>query len=136
MLSMAANVTINVFGLFVQSRMETVTMRETVTFVETLDKLGRLCVRLNKKNGVILCRFRNDLTGQYGFYQWAREKNAVLRGYGDMCFDAIQCAMYYHGQTDFCPAVQSPEVLPYDVCYKVVDKANGNNFINVLFYRW
>ena len=111
-------------------------MRETVTFVETLDKLDRICVRLNKKNGMILCRFRNDLTGQYGFYQWAREKNAVLRGYGDMCFDAIQCAMYYHGQTDFCPAVQSPEVLPYDVCYKVVDKATGNNFINVLFYRW
>ena len=125
-----------VYGLFAQSRMETVTMRETVTFVETLDKQGRLCVRLNKKNGVILCRFRNDLTGQYGFYQWVREKNAVLRGYGDMCFDTIQCAMYYHGQTDFCPAVQSPEVLPYDVCYKVVDKANGNNFINVLFYRW
>ena len=128
--------TMIVFGLFVQSRMETVTMRETVTFVESLDKKGRICVRLNKKNGVILCRFRNDLTGQYGFYQWAREKNAVLRGYGDMCFDAIQCAMYYHGQTDFCTAVQSPEVLPYDVCYKVVDKANGNNFINVLFYRW
>ena len=125
-----------VFGLFAQIRMETVTMRETVTFVETLDKLGRLCVRLNKKNGVILCRFRNDLTGQYGFYQWAREKNAVLRGYGDMCFDAIQYAMYYHGQTDFCPAVQSPEVLPYDVNYKVVDEANGNNLINVLFYEW
>ena len=128
--------TMIVFGLFVQSRMETVTMRETVTFVETLDKQGRLCVRLNKKNGVILCRFRNDLTGQYGFYQWAREKNAVMRGYGDMCFDAIQCAMYHHGQSDFCPAVQSPEILPYDVCYKVVDKANGNNFINVLFYEW
>ena len=123
-------------GLFAQNRMETVTMRETVTFVETLDKLGRLCVRLNKKNGVILCRFRNDLTGQYGFYQWAREKNAVLRGYGDMCFDAIQYAMYYHGQTDFCPAVQSPEVLPYDVHYKVVYEENGNNFINVLFYEW
>ena len=128
--------TMIVFGLFAQSRMETVTMRDTVTFIETVDKQGRLCVRLNKKNGVILCRFRNDLTGQYGFYQWAREKNAVLRGYGDMCFDAIQYAMYYHGQTDFCPAVQSPEVLPYDVHYKVVYEENGNNFINVLFYEW
>ena len=108
-----------VFGLFVQSRLETVTMRETVTFVETLDKQGRLCVRLNKKNGMILCRFRNDLPSQHGRYRWARENNAVLRGYGYMCFDAIQCAMYYHGQTDFCPAVQFPEFLPYDVHYKV-----------------
>ena len=98
--------------------METVTMRETIIFVETLDTQGRLCVRLNNKNGMILCRFRNDLT-EYGFYQWVREKNAVLHGYGLMCFDAIQCAMYYHGQTDFCPAVQSSEVLPYDVIYKV-----------------
>ena len=133
---MAAHVTMIVFGLFVQNRMETVTMRNTVTFIETLDNQGRMCVRLNKKNGIILCRFRNDLTGQYGFYQWAREKNAVLHGYGLMCFDAIQCAMYYHGQTDFCPAIQSPEVFPYDVNYKVVDEANGNNLINVLFYEW
>jgi len=108
-----------VFGLFAQSRMETVTMRKTITFVETLDKQGRLCVRLNKKNGMILCRFRNDLPGQNGRYQWAREKNAVMRGHGDMCFDAIRYAMYIHGQTDFCPAVQSPEVWPYDVVYKV-----------------
>ena len=108
-------------------------MKNTITFVETLDKQSRLCVRLNKNNGMILCRFRNDLPGQHGRYQWAREKNAVMRGYGDMCFDAIQCAMYAHGQTDFCPAVQSPEVLPYDVVYKVVYKANGNNFINGLF---
>lgn len=108
-------------------------MRETITFVETLDKQGRLCVRLNKKNGMILCRFRNDLRGQHGRYQWAREKNAVMRGHGDMCFDAIQCAMYYHGQTDFCPAIQSPEVLPYDVCYKNVYHADGANFINRLF---
>ena len=48
--------TMIVFGLFVQSRMETVTMRKTVTFVETLDKQDRICVRLNKKNGIILCR--------------------------------------------------------------------------------
>ena len=41
--------TMIVFGLFVQSRMETVTMRDTVTFVETLDKQGRICIRLNKK---------------------------------------------------------------------------------------
>ena len=75
-------------------------MRKTVTFVETLDKQGRLCVRLNKKNGVILCRFRNDLTGQYGFYQWAREKNAVLRGYGDMCFDAINTTRIYIGSVN------------------------------------
>ena len=126
--------TMIVFGLFVQSRMETVTMRETVTLIETLDKQGRICVRLNKKNGVILCRFRNDLTGQYGFYQWAREKNAVLRGYGDMCFDAIQCAMYYHGQTDFCPAVQSPEVLPYDVNYKV--EYHTSSMTEMLFFDW
>lgn len=126
--------TMIVFGLFVQSRMETVTMRETVTFIETLDKQGRICVRLNKKNGVILCRFRNDLTGQYGFYQWAREKNAVLRGYGNMCFDAIQCAMYYHGQTDFCPAVQSPEVLPYDVNYKV--EYHTSSMTEMLFFDW
>ena len=126
--------TMIVFGLFVQSRMETVTMRETVTFIETLDKQGRICVRLNKKNGVILCRFRNDLTGQYGFYQWAREKNAVLRGYGDMCFNAIQCAMYYHGQTDFCPAVQSPEVLPYDVNYKV--EYHTSSMTEMLFFDW
>lgn len=108
-----------VFGLFAQSRMELVTMRDTITFVETLDKQGRLCVRLNKKNGMILCRFRNDLPGQRGRYQWAREKNAVMRGHGDMCFDAIRYAMYIHGQTDFCPAIQSPEILPYDVVYKV-----------------
>lgn len=94
-------------------------MRDTIKFVEALDKHGRLCVRLNKKNGMILCRFRNDLPGQHGRYQWAREKNAVMRGYGDMCFDAIQCAMYCYGQTYFCPAVQSPEVFPYDVLYVV-----------------
>ena len=109
-------------------------MRETVTLIETLDKQGRICVRLNKKNGVILCRLRNDLTGQYGFYQWAREKNAVLRGYGDMCFDAIQCAMYYHGQTDFCQAVQSPEVLPYDVNYKV--EYHTSSMTEMLFFDW
>lgn len=108
-------------------------MQKVITFIETLDKQGRLCVRLNKKNGMILCRFRNDLPGQRGRYQWAREKNAVMRGHGDMCFYAIQCAMYYHGQTDFCPAVPSPEVLQYNVSYKVVYKANGNNFINGLF---
>lgn len=108
-------------------------MRKTITFVETLDKQGRLCVRLNKKNGMILCRFRNDLPGQHGRYQWAREKNAVMRGHGDMCFDAIRCAMFYHGQTDFCPAIQSPETLPYDVCYTRFYRASSDNLINGLF---
>lgn len=79
-------------------------MRETITLVETLDKQNRLCIRLNRRNGMILCRFRNDLPGLHRRYQWAREKNAVMRGYGDMCFRAIQCAMYYHGQTDFLPS--------------------------------
>ena len=90
------------------------------TFYEVLDSKGRRCIRLDKRNGRILARWRDDMPGQRrGCYQWVREKNAVYAGYGDMCFDAIQCAMYYHGQTDFCPAVQSPDVLPYDVVYKV-----------------
>lgn len=108
-------------------------MRKVITFVETLDKQGRLCVRLERRNGIILCRFRNELPGQHGRYQWAREKNAVRRGCGDVCFTAIQCAMYQHGQTDFCPAVQAPETLPYDVYYKNVYHADGVNFINGLF---
>lgn len=110
-----------------------VAMRKVVTFVETLDKQSRLCVRLERRNGIILCRFRNDLPEQHGRYQWAREKNAVRHGYGDVCFTAIQCAMYAHGQTRFCPAVQAPETLPYDVYYNNTYHADGVNFINGLF---
>lgn len=60
-------------------------------FYEVLDNKGRLCIRLDKRNGHILARWRDDMPGQRsGRYQWVRERNAVLRGYGDICFEAIR----------------------------------------------
>ena len=118
----------NAYGLFAQSRMETVFKSYTTTaivkailmtkphhtFYETLDGKGRRCIRLDKRNGRILARWRDDMPGQRrGQYQWVREKNAVLAGYGDMCFDAIRAALYMRGLSDFDPFTMSPETMKY-----------------------
>lgn len=84
------------------------------TFYEVLDSKGRRCIRLDKRNGRILARWRDDMPGQRrGRYQWVREKNSVFAGYGDMCFDAIRAALYAHGLSDFNPFSMCPEAMQY-----------------------
>ena len=48
-----------------------------------------------------------------GYYQWVREKNAILSGYGDICFDAIHAALYAYGLTDFDPLSMCLEFIQY-----------------------
>lgn len=92
------------------------------TFIETEDSKGRKCIRLARRNGMILARYRDDLPGQtHGNYQWAREKNAVIRGYGVVAFDAIRLALYMHGQSDFNPQTMAPEMHPYYDVYIIAD---------------
>lgn len=81
-----------------------------VTFYETLDNEGRTAIRLNHRNGRILARWRNDMPGQNGRYQFVRERKAVESGYGELCYTAIQCALYANGLSDFSPAVHAPEL--------------------------
>lgn len=77
--------------------------------IQMLDNEGRNVLRMNRKNGRVLARWRNDMHGQYGRYQWVRERKAVESGYGDIAMDAIRMALYYNGMSDFCPQVHSPE---------------------------
>lgn len=63
-----------------------------VKFYESLDSQGRVCIRLNRRNGRILARWRNDMPNQTR-YQFVRERRAVLDGYGELCYTAIQCAL-------------------------------------------
>ena len=79
-------------------------------FYESFDNDGRLCIRLNKRNGRILARWRNDMPGQCGRYQFVRERRSVEAGYGDVCYRAIQCALYENGLSDFSPARHMPEL--------------------------
>lgn len=51
-----------------------------VKFYETLDNQGHVCIRLNRRNGRILARWRNDMPNQTR-YQFVRERKAVLDGY-------------------------------------------------------
>ena len=84
------------------------------TFYEVLDNKGRRCIRLDKRNGRILARWRDDMPWQRrGDYQWAREKNAVFAGYGDICFDAIHAALHAYGLTDFDPLSMCLEAMQY-----------------------
>ena len=78
-------------------------------FYETFDDEGRVCIRLNRRNGRILARWRNDMPGQHGCYQFVRERRAVEAGYGDLCYTAIQCALYANGLSDYSPAVHATE---------------------------
>ena len=95
------------------------------TFYETLDSKGRLCIRLDKRNGRILARWRDDMPGQRrGYYQWVREKNAVLSGYGDMSFDAIASALYAQGLSDFNPFTMCPEAKHYTACFIPLEDAD------------
>lgn len=80
-----------------------------VKFYETLDNEGRVCIRLNRRNGRILARWRCDMPNQTR-YQFVRERKAVLDGYGELCYTAIQCALYANGMSDFSPAVHAPEL--------------------------
>lgn len=83
----------------------------TATFYEDTDTQGRTVVRLNRRNGRILARWRDDMPGQTpGRYQWVRERKAVYAGLGDLCYSAIQCALYANGLSDFSPALHSPEL--------------------------
>ena len=79
-------------------------------FYETFDNEGRITIRLNRRNGRILARWRNDMPGQCGRYQFVRERRAVEAGYGDICYTAIQCALYANGLSDFSPAAHAPEL--------------------------
>ena len=79
-------------------------------FYETLDNEGRITIRLNRRNGRILARWRNDMPGQCGRYQFVRERRAVEAGYGDIYYRAIQCALYENGLPDFSPARHMPEL--------------------------
>ena len=79
-------------------------------FYETLDNKGRITIRLNRRNGRILARWRNDMPGQCGRYQFVRERRAVEAGYGDICYLAIQCALYEDGLSDFSPEFHMPEL--------------------------
>ena len=88
------------------------------TFYEVLDSKGRRCIRLDKRNGRILARRRDDMPGQRrGCYQWVREKNAVYAGYGNVCYDAISLALYKYGLTDFCPFTMCPEAMKYTAVF-------------------
>lgn len=71
-----------------------------VKFYETLDSEGRVTIRLNRRNGRILARWRCDMPNQTR-YQFVRERKAVLDGYGELCYTAIQCALYANGMSDF-----------------------------------
>lgn len=87
-------------------------------FYEMLDSKGRLCIRLDKRNGRILARWRDDMPRQHrGHYQWVREKNAVLSGYGDICFEAIRAALYAQGLSDFNPFSMCPEAMQYTAAF-------------------
>ena len=66
------------------------------TFYQTFDNQGRICVRLNRRNGRILARWRCDMPGQTQ-YQFVRERKAVFDGFGELCYTAIQCALYANG---------------------------------------
>lgn len=83
-------------------------MTKRISFYESSDAAGRFCVRLGRRDGRILARWRDDMPGQVGF-QFVRERRAVEDGFGDLCFEAISCAMYAHGLGDFSPAVHMPE---------------------------
>lgn len=96
------------------------------TFYETLDSRGRRCIRLDKRNGRILARWRDDMPGQRR-YQWVREKNAVLSGYGDMCFDAIRTALYAYGLSDFDPFTMCPEAMKYTAVFIPLTPCFGSN---------
>lgn len=65
-----------------------------VKFYESLDSQGRVCI---------------DMPNQTR-YQFVRERKAVLDGYGELCYTAIQCALYANGMSDFSPAVHAPEL--------------------------
>ena len=98
--------------------------RKRYTFIELKDSKGRKCIRLGKKNGIILARYRDDLPGQiHGKYQWAREKKAVEKGFGSISMDAIRLAMYHYGQSDFCPQTMCSEKCYYDEY--IVDNQKG-----------
>ena len=79
-------------------------------FIQMLDNEGRNVIRMNRRNGKILARWRNDMPGQCGLYQWVRERKAVEDGYDELCYTAIQCALYANGLSDFSPAVHAPEL--------------------------
>ena len=149
-MSMAAHVTMIAFGLFAQSRIETVLKSCTNTaivrailmtkphhtFYETLDSKGRRCIRLDKRNGRILARWRDDTPGQWhGYYQWVREKNAVLSGYGDICFDAMHAAVHAYGLSDFDPLFSIwTETIQYDAVFIPLEETQQTLFGEIAGY--
>lgn len=81
-----------------------------IKVIQTLDAEGRNVLRLNRRNGRVLARWRNDMPGQHGRYQWVRERKAVEQGYGEEAMQAIRYALYMNGLSDFCPAIHCPEL--------------------------
>lgn len=81
-----------------------------VKVIQMLDDEGRNILRMNRRNGRILARWRNDMPGQCGRYQWVRERKAVEQGYGDIAYEAIRAALYMNGDSDFCPSLHGPEM--------------------------
>lgn len=80
-----------------------------VKVIQMLDEEGRNVLRMNRRNGRILARWRNDMPGQRG-YQWVRERKAVEQGYGELAYQAIRVALYMNGLSDFCPSMHCPEL--------------------------
>ena len=93
--------------------------KKTYKIIECLDNDGRNVLRLNRRNGRILARWRNDMPGQCGRWQWVREKKAVEEGYGDIAYDAIRLSLYRNGLSDFCPTIHAPELKDYELQYIV-----------------
>lgn len=81
-----------------------------VRIIQMLDNEGRNVLRMNRRNGRVLARWRNDMPGQYGRYQWVRERRAVEAGYGELAYQAIRYALYMNGDSDFCPSIHAPEL--------------------------
>lgn len=134
-MSMAAHVTIIACGLFAQSRMEILMTKARHTFYEVLDNKGRRCIRLDKRNGRILARLRDDMPRQRrGYYQWVREKNAVFAGYGDICFDAIHAALYAYGLTDFDPLSMCLEAMQYTAVFIPLEETEQTSFSEIEGY--
>ena len=105
------------------------------TFYEVFDNKGRRCIRLDKRNGRILARWRDDMPWQCrGYYQWAREKNAVFAGYGDICFDAIHAALHAYGLSDFDPLSMCLETMQYDAVFIPLEETRQTSFDEIEEY--
>ena len=108
------------YGLFAQRRIVRAILmtKPHHTFYEVLDSKGRRCIRLDKRSGRILARLRDDMPWQNrGCYKWVREENSIFAGYGAMCFDAIDAALYAYGLTVFDPFNTHQKTMQYTAVF-------------------